>query len=66
MTTQERIVYQIGTEIDQYINLVQEEAIEDLNVRKFILEYVVPRFNKMRAIIGNYPDPQSNIKLPKL
>ena len=64
MTTQERLIYQIGTEVDQYINLVQEDAITDPNVRKFILEYVVPRFNRMRAIIGTYTNKEEDIQLP--
>lgn len=60
MTTREKLIYAIGTEIDQYINLVQEKAIENPEVKKFVIEYVVPRFNKLREILGNYEEDSSS------
>lgn len=56
MTTKEKLIYAIGTEIDQYINIVQENVIDEPEVREFIIKYVVPRFNKLRDIVNAYDE----------
>lgn len=65
MTLQERIAYQLSTEVDQYINLVAEKAIGDKNVVKFIVEYVVPRLHRMRGIIAGYDETSYAVKEDK-
>lgn len=66
MTTHEKVQYAIAAEVDQYINLVQEHAIESVEVNKFIIEYVVPRFNKLKEMVGLYSGTIVDIPLLKL
>lgn len=58
MTIIERLKYQVNTEIDMYINLLQEDVIQEPKTRAFILDTVIPRFNKMREIFIKYDDTE--------
>ena len=54
MTKQQKLEYAINTEIDVYINLLQERMIEDQSTRNFVCRTVIPRFNKLKAIVLGY------------
>lgn len=52
MTKEYKLKYAIDTEIDVYINMLQEGMIEDQKTRNFVCRTVIPRFNILRAIIA--------------
>lgn len=52
MTKEYKLKYAIDSEIDVYINMLQEQMIKDQETRNFVCRTVIPRFNKLRAIIA--------------
>jgi hypothetical protein len=58
MTKQEKLEYAINTEVDMYINLLQERMIEDRETRNFVCRTVIPRFNRLKAIVLGYKDEE--------
>lgn len=62
MTTRQKLIYAVGTEIDVYTNMVQEEMITDKNIVKFVIDVVIPRFNKLRAILAGYENEEEMFK----
>lgn len=54
MTKQQKLEYAINTEIDVYINMLQEDMVTDKEARNLICRTVIPRFNKLKAIVLGY------------
>lgn len=65
MTTKERLEYAVNTEIDCYINMLQERMIEDRETRNFVCRTVIPRFNKLRAILAGCKDEEELFRKDK-
>jgi hypothetical protein len=51
MTREQRLEYVVKSEIDVYINMLQEHMIKDRETRNFVCRTVLPRFNKLRAAL---------------
>lgn len=62
MTTRDKLIYAVNTEIDVYTNMVQEEMITDKATIKFVIDVVIPRFNKLRAILAGYENGEEMFK----
>lgn len=53
-TMVDKMRFTINEEISVYINLVIEKAFEHEETNDFIIQTVVPRFNKLRDILTEY------------
>ncbi len=51
MTPIEKLKFIVYTEIDQYINAIYKNTTMDQNVRAYIRDIILPRFNTLRDTI---------------
>ena len=60
MTEMERLRFQVISELDVFISLLEEEGvITDPNVRAFIRDTVIPRLTTLRVMVNISKAPQA-------